>query len=366
MRPRSASSSSSAWTSSSTSDSVMQPCCSPRSISAASGPSEASLLVTAIPSFVLTASARTVNARVGAHGGVWREVARGTPVTDWRGQHARTIQASSKSRGHGSVATDEREREASRRNGRADGTTRRMPSTDDDRTVGDRTATADDDRTVATTAPQPTTAPWRRRTVADDRAPATVARTRDGVASAAALETARARQRDEFGGVNWGASFFGWLVAVGVAALLTALLAAAGAAVGLTATTESDADGERRGDRPRRRHRAAVVLMIAYYAGGYVAGRMSRFDGGRQGLGTWAIGLVVTVAARGRGRGPRRPVQRARAAQPAVAAGGRQTLATGGIIALAAIVSARSSPRWPAARSASATTSKRRSRRFID
>ena len=30
------------------------------------------------------------------------------------------------------------------------------------------------------------------------------------------------------------------------------------------------------------------MLLIAYYAGGYVAGRMSRFDGARQGLGTWA------------------------------------------------------------------------------
>jgi hypothetical protein len=28
-----------------------------------------------------------------------------------------------------------------------------------------------------------------------------------------------------------------------------------------------------------------LVLALAYYAGGYVAGRMSRFDGGRQGLG---------------------------------------------------------------------------------
>ena len=44
----------------------------------------------------------------------------------------------------------------------------------------------------------------------------------------------RARQREEFGGVNWGAAFFGWLVAVGLGALLVGLLAAAGAAVGLT------------------------------------------------------------------------------------------------------------------------------------
>src|SRR5215207_5407625 len=38
-----------------------------------------------------------------------------------------------------------------------------------------------------------------------------------------------------------------------------------------------------------------VVLAISYYAGGYVAGRMSRFDGGRQGLGVWLFGLAVTV-----------------------------------------------------------------------
>ena len=37
------------------------------------------------------------------------------------------------------------------------------------------------------------------------------------------------------------------------------------------------------------------MLAIGYYAGGYVAGRMSRFDGGRQGLGVWLIGLVVTL-----------------------------------------------------------------------
>jgi hypothetical protein len=37
------------------------------------------------------------------------------------------------------------------------------------------------------------------------------------------------------------------------------------------------------------------VLLVAYFAGGYVAGRMSRFDGPRQGAGVWAIGLLVTV-----------------------------------------------------------------------
>jgi hypothetical protein len=38
------------------------------------------------------------------------------------------------------------------------------------------------------------------------------------------------------------------------------------------------------------------VLMIAYYSGGYVAGRMSRFDGARQGIGAWLFGILVAVA----------------------------------------------------------------------
>jgi hypothetical protein len=176
------------------------------------------------------------------------------------------------------------------------------------------------------------------RTVADDRTTRPVSRTGNGAATASALDTARARQRDEFGGINWGASFFGWLVAIGVATLLTALLAAAGAAIGLTATTESEATANAEEIGLGGGIALVIVLMIAYYAGGYVAGRMSRFDGGRQGLGTWLIGLVVTIAL----------------AVAAVILGdeynvleqlnlpslpvGDQTLATGGIIALAAIV----------------------------
>ena len=37
------------------------------------------------------------------------------------------------------------------------------------------------------------------------------------------------------------------------------------------------------------------MLLVAYFAGGYVAGRMSRFDGPRQGAGVWVIGLLVTI-----------------------------------------------------------------------
>ena len=113
------------------------------------------------------------------------------------------------------------------------------------------------------------------------------------------MRRVRARQREEYGGINWGAAFFGWLVAVGVAVLLTGLLAAAGAAIGLT---ESSTTSEAQSTSPETLSLAGAiallaVLAIAYYCGGYVAGRMSRFDGARQGIGSWVVGLLITIGA---------------------------------------------------------------------
>ena len=108
-----------------------------------------------------------------------------------------------------------------------------------------------------------------------------------------------ARQREEYGGLNWGSAFFGWLVAIGVASLLTAILSAAGTAVGLTSTSPSQAGDQASSNAGTVGIVGGIVLLVilglAYYAGGYVAGRMSRFDGPRQGLGVWLIGLIVTV-----------------------------------------------------------------------
>ena len=105
----------------------------------------------------------------------------------------------------------------------------------------------------------------------------------------------RERQRDEFGGFNVGAAFFGWLVAIGLAVLLTALLSAAGAAIGLTELSDAEADANAETISIVGGALLLLVLGLAYYAGGYVAGRMSRFDGARQGFGVWALGLAVTV-----------------------------------------------------------------------
>lgn len=103
------------------------------------------------------------------------------------------------------------------------------------------------------------------------------------------------RQRDEFGGLNWGSAFFGWLVAVGIATLLTAILSAAGTAIGLTKSSPSQAASSADTIGIVGAILFLVVLLVAYFAGGYVAGRMSRFDGPRQGAGVWVIGLLVTI-----------------------------------------------------------------------
>ena len=156
----------------------------------------------------------------------------------------------------------------------------------------------------------------------------------DRTLDAERMHAVRARQREEFGGINWGAAFFGWLVAVGLGALLVGLLAAAGAAVGLTALSEADTEEVGLGGAIA----LLVALAVAYFAGGYVAGRMSRFDGARQGVGTWLLGLVITVglAVVGAVLGSEYNVLE-RLDLPAVPVGDSE-LATGGALALAIVV----------------------------
>jgi hypothetical protein len=103
------------------------------------------------------------------------------------------------------------------------------------------------------------------------------------------------RQHEEYGGTNWGASFFGWIVAVGIGALLTALLSAAGAAIALTELTPGEAAESAETIGLAGGIALLVVALISYFAGGYVAGRMSRFDGGRQGLGVWIISILAAI-----------------------------------------------------------------------
>jgi hypothetical protein len=106
------------------------------------------------------------------------------------------------------------------------------------------------------------------------------------------------RARERFGGANLGAAFFGWLVAVGLTALLTGILAVAATAIGYeNDITQSDAQRAAGTVTLVTAIVLLAVLLLAYYAGGYVAGRMSRFDGGRQGMAVWFVGLLITILA---------------------------------------------------------------------
>lgn len=116
-------------------------------------------------------------------------------------------------------------------------------------------------------------------------------------------ESVQARQEERFGGFKFGSAFFGWLTAAGMAAILLSLLAATGVALSLANNTTTDditqqateATGAARTVGLVGGIALLVVLFVAYYCGGYVAGRMARFNGTKQGLAVWIWGLIIAV-----------------------------------------------------------------------
>ncbi|TQJ34366.1 TIGR04086 family membrane protein [Arthrobacter sp. SLBN-122] len=113
-------------------------------------------------------------------------------------------------------------------------------------------------------------------------------------------ETAVARQKERFGGIKVGSAFFGWLTATGMAVLLTALVAAAGTAVGLASNTDVNEAVNQAAQNTGTVGLVGiivllVILFLSYYCGGYVAGRMARFNGAKQGLMVWIWALIAAV-----------------------------------------------------------------------
>ena len=109
-----------------------------------------------------------------------------------------------------------------------------------------------------------------------------------------------AREKARFGGMKFGSAFFGWLTAIGTVVLLTAVVTAIGAALGIgTGTTVEEAADAAAGDPATfsiiGAVAIAVVLFVAYLAGGYVAGRMARFSGALQGLAVWLWGIIIAI-----------------------------------------------------------------------
>jgi len=95
------------------------------------------------------------------------------------------------------------------------------------------------------------------------------------------IAEARVVQRERYGGAKLGSAFFGWLVAVGLTVLLGVLAGAVTAAIGANPATGTVV--------------TVAVLLVAYFTGGYVAGRLARFDGARNGFLSWAVGVVATI-----------------------------------------------------------------------
>jgi hypothetical protein len=101
---------------------------------------------------------------------------------------------------------------------------------------------------------------------------------------------------ERYRGFTFAAAFYGCLVAVALTVLMAGVVGAAATGTGSTLSiTQSQAGQEAGAIGLASAVALIVILLIAYFAGGYVAGRMSRFDGGRQGLGVWLLGLLVTI-----------------------------------------------------------------------
>ena len=99
------------------------------------------------------------------------------------------------------------------------------------------------------------------------------------------------REKNAHGGVKVGSAFFGWLTATGTAVGLpgSADLGRAVSQAADTATANAATIGVAGAVA------VLVVLLVAYFCGGYVAGRMARFDGVKQGFAVWAWAVVIAV-----------------------------------------------------------------------
>lgn len=109
-----------------------------------------------------------------------------------------------------------------------------------------------------------------------------------------------AREEERFGGFKFGSAFFGWLTAMGTAVLLTAVAAAIGGAIGYGSGLSVDEAAEVAAADPGTvtvisAIVVGLVLLIAYFAGGYVAGRMARFSGVKQGVAVWLWAVVIAI-----------------------------------------------------------------------
>lgn len=113
-------------------------------------------------------------------------------------------------------------------------------------------------------------------------------------------EEANDRQREAFGGPKVGSAFFGWLIAAATGVILTGLVVAADAVLGAGVIPDPWAS---EGVGPLDAVTVGwivvsallAVVLVSFYCGGYVAGRMARFSGAAQGIVVWLWTVVIAV-----------------------------------------------------------------------
>ena len=107
------------------------------------------------------------------------------------------------------------------------------------------------------------------------------------------------RQREQFGGVKVGSAFFGWLIAMGDRGDRHRDRCRRRGALGLWVLPEGRTSGLGPLDADTVGWIGVgallVMLLAAFYCGGYVAGRMARFSGIVQGLAVWVWAIVFIV-----------------------------------------------------------------------
>jgi hypothetical protein len=107
-------------------------------------------------------------------------------------------------------------------------------------------------------------------------------------------------EKQRFGGIKFGTAFFGWLAATGMAVLLTAVLSAIGLGVGVATQADPNQVAEQATESATTVGILGaivfgLIVLISYFCGGYVAGRMARFDGARQGVAVWLWAIVIAI-----------------------------------------------------------------------
>src|SRR5215218_5335681 len=110
-----------------------------------------------------------------------------------------------------------------------------------------------------------------------------------------AAEEREDRLRDMYGGVDWLASFLGFIFAIVLGAVFSAVVGLVLVPFGIT----PDLSGGQIGASViTGLALLGVLIFLTFFFGGYVAGRLARFDGGRNGamVLVWMFIVVVILA----------------------------------------------------------------------